>query len=161
FPTQRGVGGIIPVHSPRKLALVDRTVVQRSIVVPDELVKVGVIREIRCTTAARTIVDLAARVSADTAGTLIDSAVAKRLTTPDVLAQRLEALRGSGVSGVRMLSEVMLDAGGHSWLERRFLALMRTSGLPKPRCQVGFRDDGKRVARVDFLYDGTNVIIEV
>lgn len=56
---------------------------------------------------------------------------------------------------------LILDTGGDSYLERRFLGLVRHAGLPRPSCQVVHRADGKRIARVDFQFPGTNVIVEV
>ena len=46
-------------------------------------------------------------------------------------------------------------------LERRFLRLIREAGLPRPRCQVVFRDGTRTVARVDFLFAETRVVVEV
>jgi very-short-patch-repair endonuclease len=60
-----------------------------------------------------------------------------------------------------MLKALVLDSGGGSHLERRFLALIRRAGLPRPRCQVVHRSGGKHIARVDFQFPGTNVIVEV
>ncbi len=38
---------------------------------------------------------------------------------------------------------------------------MRTAGLPRPTCQVVHRRDGRTFARVDFLFDGADVVVEV
>ena len=59
-----------------------------------------------------------------------------------------------------MLDELLLDTGGHSDLERRFLALVRQAGLPRPRCQRIF-DRRKTLARVDFSFEPKPVIVEV
>jgi hypothetical protein len=46
----------------------------------------------------------------------------------------------------------MLDSGGESALERRFLRVVRAAGLPRPRPQVaGVRESG-RAMRVDFEF---------
>ena len=63
--------------------------------------------------------------------------------------------------GRRWRDEPALDAGGHSSLERRFLALVRESGLPRPNCQQVQREGGRTIARVDFQFPGTNVVVEV
>ena len=59
------------------------------------------------------------------------------------------------------MDQVLVDAGVESWLERKFLELLREAGLPRPQCQVIFRDGSRTVARVDFLFAGTNVVVEV
>jgi hypothetical protein len=46
-------------------------------------------------------------------------------------------------------------------LERRFLELVRTAGVARPRTQVVHRKDGRHVARVDFLFDEEGVVVEV
>jgi very-short-patch-repair endonuclease len=53
----------------------------------------------------------------------------------------------------------MLDSGGESYLERRFLKLMRTAGIARPRCQVAFTSSSGKPMRVDFLFG--QVIVEV
>jgi hypothetical protein len=39
-----------------------------------------------------------------------------------------------------MLDELLLDAGGHTMLEREFLRLMREARIPRPTTQFVFRD---------------------
>ncbi len=65
------------------------------------------------------------------------------------------------MSGVRRMDQVLIDAGVESWLERKFLELIREAGLPRPRCQVVFREATRVVARVDFQFEGTRVVVEV
>jgi very-short-patch-repair endonuclease len=115
-----------------------------------------------CTSATRTIIDLArARISQVRLEAAIDSAVRSQLTSPVVLERRLTALRGPGRWGAPKLDELLLDSGGHTLLERRFLQLMRTAGLPRPRTQVVHRRDGRTFARVDFFFDEHSVVVEV
>ena len=54
----------------------------------------------------------------------------------------------------------MVDTGGESALERRFLALVRDDGLDKPRTQRVFSKDSRLIARVDFLFEG-GLVVEV
>ena len=68
---------------------------------------------------------------------------------------------GRGFPGSERLRGLLLDTGGDSFLERRFLALVRKAGLPRPTCQVVHRLDGTRIARVDFEFPGTGIIVEV
>jgi hypothetical protein len=116
----------------------------------------------RCVSATRTIIDLAhTRIPAIRLEAMIDSAVRLGLTAPLVLDKRLRELRGPGRWGARLLDGLLVDSGGHSLLERRFLTLVREVGLPRPRTQVIHRRGGKTVARVDFLFDPFDVVVEV
>jgi hypothetical protein len=115
-----------------------------------------------CTSATRTVLDLArARVPRVRLEAAIDSAIRSGASAPSVLADRLAALRGPGRWGVSLLDELLIDSGGHTLLERRFLALMRRAGLPRPRPQVVHRRGGRTDARVDFLFDAEGVVVEV
>jgi hypothetical protein len=60
----------------------------------------------------------------------------------------------------RILRDAMVDTGGESSLERRFLALVRLAGLPRPQLQRVFRDGTTVVARVDALFPG-GIVVEV
>jgi very-short-patch-repair endonuclease len=116
----------------------------------------------RAMSATRTVFDLAlARAHPHRIEAAIDSAVRLQLSSPEVLARRLAALRGSGRWGCRLVEDRIVDAGVHTHLERRFLELVREAGLPNPRMQVVFRVDGRHVARVDFLFDDFGVVVEV
>jgi hypothetical protein len=134
------------VHSTRELTPIDR-------------VRVAALP---CTSATRTIIDLArARIPRVRLEAAIDSAVRSGATSPVVLARRLGELRGPGRWGVRTLDRLLPDTGGHTLLERRFLSLMRSAGLPRPTPQVVHRRDGRTVARVDFLFEPFNIVVEV
>jgi very-short-patch-repair endonuclease len=117
---------------------------------------------VRCTTVTRTIIDLA-RVGtpARTIEAAIDAAVRSRLTAIPKLLTRIDALAARGSTGTALLRELLLDSGGESHLERRFLSLVRRSGLARPAGQVVFRSGTKTVARVDFLFEGHDVVVEV
>ena len=117
---------------------------------------------LRTMSATRTILDLAhARAHIRRVEAAIDSAVRLGSSSPEVLATRLETLRGSGRWGCRLVEELIVDSGGHTMLERRFLEIVRRVGLPRPRTQVVHRKNGRHVARVDFLFDEAGVVIEV
>jgi very-short-patch-repair endonuclease len=121
-----------------------------------------VVAGFRTTSATRTVFDLAlSRAHPQRVEAAIDSAVRLQLSSPEVLARRLADLRGSGRWGCRLVEDMITDSGGHTHLERRFLELVREAGLPRPRTQVVFRDDGRHVARVDFLFDEFDVVVEV
>ncbi|MGE0140817.1 MAG: DUF559 domain-containing protein [Ilumatobacteraceae bacterium] len=117
---------------------------------------------VRLTNATRTVIDMA--ITKRPAGEIervIDEAMQRRMTSFPTLQRRVTELCGRGVPGSSMLKALLLDTGGETYLERRFLALVRRAQLPKPRCQVVHRADGKRIARVDFQFARTNVIVEV
>jgi hypothetical protein len=117
---------------------------------------------VRTSTATRAILDWATTgVSARRLEVAIDSAMRLRLTAVSRLTHRLAETGGRGRPGTTVLRELLLDSGGESYLERRFLRLVRTSGLPRPNCQVVYRSGGRTVARVDFQFPGSNVIVEV
>ena len=134
------------VHTTRRLEPIDQVVVDGFPVM----------------SATRTVFDLAlARAHPHRIEAALDSAVRLQLSSPEVLARRLGALRGSGRWGCRLVEDMIVDSGVHTHLERRFLELVREAGLPRPRMQVVFRIDGRHVARVDFLFDEFGVVVEV
>jgi very-short-patch-repair endonuclease len=116
----------------------------------------------RTMSATRTVIDLAhARSHTRRVEAAIDSAVRLGLSSPVVLAERLETLRGSGRWGCRLIDDLIVDSGGHSMLERRFLQLVREAGLPRPHTQVVHRKGSRQIARVDFLFEEAGVVVEV
>ena len=116
---------------------------------------------LRTSTATRAIIDMATQpVKVRDLERAIDSAVQMRRTAIPRLRARLAGLGGTGRTGCRLLRELLLDSGGESYLERRFLALVRTAGLPRPECQVVFKRGDVVVARVDFRFPGS-VVVEV
>jgi very-short-patch-repair endonuclease len=114
------------------------------------------------TSATRTVLDLAMlRPSPRRLEAAIDSAVRSRASSPVILQRRLETLRGPGRWGCAAVERLLVDAGGESVLERRFLALVRTSGLPRPTTQHRIHEDRRTIARVDFAWHTYMVIVEV
>ncbi|MGD9705051.1 MAG: DUF559 domain-containing protein [Acidimicrobiia bacterium] len=116
----------------------------------------------RVTSASRTIIDLAAiGTAAGRLADVIDDSCRLGLSSPAYVRRRLDALGRRGRAGVRLLDELMLDSGGHSHLERRFLGLVRSMGLPRPSCQVIHRRGSRTVARVDFEWTPWRTVVEV
>jgi hypothetical protein len=114
------------------------------------------------TSATRTILDLSRTCrDRERLAAAIDSAVRAGLTAPIVLMRRLSTLRGPGRWGCQLLDELLVDAGGHSMLERRFLELVRRAGVPRPKLQQVFRDHGRTLARTDFWWADQLVVVEV
>jgi hypothetical protein len=124
------------------------------------------IRRVPCTSMARTLIVLAARadVGADRLADALDSALRGGLLTEKGLHRRLAQLRGSGRDGVRRLDRALdgrPEAGTESVLERVFLELCDQAGLPRPATQVVVRRPSGGVARVDFLFVPSSVVVEV
>jgi very-short-patch-repair endonuclease len=114
----------------------------------------------RTSTAARAIIDMAASThSAHILEQAIDSAISQRRTSLTTLRKRLDALDGKGRHGCTLMRELLLDSGGESFLERRFLRLVRLEGLPAPKCQVTFRGSSNVPLRVDFVFG--QLVVEV
>jgi hypothetical protein len=112
-------------------------------------------------TASLAVIQIAADGTRDEVTNALDSAVRMGRSSPAVLRRRLNALRYPGMPGVALLDEVLDDAGVQSWLERRFLRLVRAAGLPTPTTQRVYRRDGRHVARVDFDFAPWPVVVEV
>jgi Protein of unknown function (DUF559) len=153
--------GVVEIIVPRRLRYIDAGVLVHSSIRLDRL---DIVRPdgLALTSATRTIIDLAASgLSADVLGNAIDSAVRLRLASPDYIQRRLTALGRQRTKGSAILDELMLDAGGHSYLERRFLKLIRSAGIERPECQVVHRREGRTVARVDFEWRPARLVVEV
>ncbi len=115
---------------------------------------------VRTTTAGRAIIDHASTMpSARSLENAIDSAISIRRTAMPRLSAELARVSRRGRPGVRLMRELLIDSGGESPLERRFLQLLRQHGLPRPSCQVVFHSSGKFVARVDFAFG--RLVVEV
>ena len=114
-----------------------------------------------CCSATRTLIDGAATFSRRELENGVDSALRLGLSSEDFLRRRLAALRHRGRDGVGLLDSVLDGAGGHSRLERRFLALVRHAGLPEPTRQQIHRAGPRFVARTDFSWEPQRTIAEV
>jgi len=120
------------------------------------------VRGVRTSHAARALIDFCStKPTAAHCEMLIERAVSMRLTSLPTLRKRLAVLSGSGRHGCSFLRELLLDSGGESFLERRFLRLVRINGVSRPETQVIFRRNGTHIARVDFLYGKQRVVVEV
>lgn len=111
--------------------------------------------------ATRALIDMARSQSPRMLETAIDSAVRLRLTSVPTLTKRMRQLGGRGRNGIRTLRTLLLDSGGESFLERRFLRLLRDEGLPRPATQIVHRRRDQKVMRVDFEYAEAKVVVEV
>ena len=116
---------------------------------------------LECTSGTRTVVQLLLTSSEREVGNALDSATRKHLTAPSVVGRRLDELGTQGRRGVAMFNRVMESAGVQSWLERQFLGMLKSAGLPRPQLQRTYRSDRVHIARVDFDFDPLPVIVEV
>jgi very-short-patch-repair endonuclease len=116
------------------------------------------------TTPTRTLIDVAARLENEALLAIVEAAFRAGLTTPDRLAARLAALRGSGRAGGGRLEAVLdarpVDAAAlESRLEAKFWRLLARSSLPRPERQHWIVVDGRRY-RLDFAWPDQRVAVE-
>lgn len=136
-------------HTTKRIELIDRCVVD----------------DIPALSGARTLIDLARTETVAQLVAAFDSGLRDRLFNEDFLHRRIIALRSSGRYGIPALLEAIetyeFGAGGHSWLERRFIQLAAAAGLPHPLTQQCLTRAKNRVVRVDFHFPGTDLVVEV
>jgi hypothetical protein len=113
------------------------------------------------TSAALTVIQLAAGGNRNDVANALDSAVRLGLLTPELVRRRLAVHRHRNFPGGPLLDDLLADAGVHSFLERRFLRLVRQAGLPAPVSQRVYRRGSRLVARVDFDFSPRPVVVEV
>lgn len=116
-----------------------------------------------CTSGARTVVDLAGRISETQVMALTDDMICARRTTRPHLHRRACALRGgrAGVGEVARITAADAEGTFWSWLERTFDALVRADGLPVPTYNVPLRDDRGLVGYADALWVDEKVVVEL
>jgi very-short-patch-repair endonuclease len=108
------------------------------------------------TSPARTIVDLAGRLGERQLEAAINEATILDLLTPEVLRRQLDRIRHQrGVPMLRRLLDRKVFRLTDSELERRFLRLAATTGLPLP--ETGARLNGYRV---DFFWPDLGLVVE-
>ncbi len=114
-----------------------------------------------CVSATRAVVELLAHASLREAGNALDSACRKHLTAQSVVRRRLEELGRQGRRGVAIFEQLMKAGAVESWLERRFLDVIRRAGLPVPVLQQRYELEEVGIARVDFEYPLWSIVVEV
>ena len=116
------------------------------------------LRGLPVTTPSRTIIDLAECVTDRELERAVHEAITRRLVNARRLRAELDQYRGRrGISRLKQL----LDNDGPSTLtrseaEERFLALVRSAGLPAPEVNVLVQGH-----RVDFLWRDQGLVVEV
>jgi hypothetical protein len=120
---------------------------------------------IAVTSAARTVVDLAAICSVEQLVIAIDSGLRDRKFDEALLVSRAEALAARGRVGIKRLMKAIHGdcsiRGGHSWLEREYLKVIAAAGLPRPETQVVLAEAHGSIVRVDAHFPGTRIVGEV
>jgi hypothetical protein len=117
------------------------------------------------TSAARTIIELARVEPPDALARALDSALRDGLISEELLHRRICTLRDRGRYGIPKLLDVVagheVTRGGRSWLERHFLKMLASAGLPRPTTQRVLTRAGDRLVRVDCRFPGTNIVVEL
>ncbi len=121
---------------------------------------------IPCTSAARTLFDLARRLSPVMLDANIDAALRHKLVSLDELRRTSTRLATKGRPGGRKFRAAVSGRTGEVALpesvpERRLAELLVRQGLPAPVHQYVIRDEtGGFVARVDLAYPDARLVIE-
>ena len=119
---------------------------------------------ITCTNAARTCIDMGARVREESLERLIDRAVHSGATTiEDVVRTFLQVAR-RGRDGIATARAVLVELNPdltavESDLESLFVRLLRHAGLPEPDRQVAV-SVGHHQFRLDFAYVAEHIAVE-
>lgn len=114
------------------------------------------IDEIPVTHPVATLVDLATCISTGQLEAAINEADHLDLVDPEQLLVAIDSLsRRSGVGRLRALLEVPTTTLTSTRLERRFLPLVRATGLPLPQTQVW-----RGGHRVDFYWPNLGLVVE-
>ena len=89
---------------------------------------------LRCTTGARTCIDLARTLPVQELVALVDDVIAARKSSRTLLYQRASDLRAGRPALSMILSVTHPEADGEfwSWLERAFGRIVKSTGLPAP-----------------------------
>ena len=151
---------IVPHSGYHRIAGV--TVHQISDVLPEHLV---LIDGLNVTSVARTIVDLAAKVSPERLRRIVEDSKFAGLTSYVEVGECLMSVARRGKPGVRKLKRVLVLLNGgkatsNSHLERDLLAALRLGALPIPIAQ--FPVPGRQFVKgcVDYAYPDAKLVLE-
>lgn len=120
-----------------------------------------VVDGLACTSTTMTVIQLLAHASKDEAANALDSGCRQRTTGVPFIRRRLDSLGRLGRAGVAVFEQVVAEGVVESWLERKFLAVLRAAQLPLPAAQRRYTLAGFGVVRVDFEFAPLPVVIEV
>lgn len=122
------------------------------------------LRGIRVTAPARTLLDIASRVSEEILELALEDALRRGLTSTARLEWQLRTEGGKGRDGTAALRR-LLDARSRlpateSALETQVARWFRTTSLPPPVRQHRVLEGGRFVARIDFAYPDSRIAVE-
>lgn len=151
----------MPRRWPRPL---DGVRVEQSLALPGHHVHVA--GGIPCTTMARTLFDLCGDVHAARAERALDTALSRKLVTRASLCRVLDDLAQHGRAGTVLFRTLLEErtedyVPPESELEARLIEVVRRFGLPVPERQVDLGDDVGWIGRVDFVFRGARLVVEV
>ena len=117
-----------------------------------------------CTSAARTCIDMGARVDEEALERLIDRATHTGATTIEEVIRTFLQLAARGRDGIATARNVLVNlnsdlAAIESDLETLLVRLLRQAGLPEPARQVDVTA-GSRHFRLDFAYVDHRIAVE-
>jgi very-short-patch-repair endonuclease len=120
---------------------------------------------IRCTTAARTLIDVASRVDAESLECAYEAARRHRLVSFTHLERRVNELCGKGKSGSRAMYALLRDHAGdprpaESRLEVKFARLLRRAGVTIAETQFPLILPNGWPIRIDFAEPPLKVAAE-
>ena len=116
------------------------------------------------TTATRTLVDLASRLTEEQLEIAVDDAFRRRLTTLRRLEKQAQECTGQGRAGSGSVRKVLDARRGSkhkdSGLETRIARALAKAPIAKPMPQYKILDGRKVVARVDFAWPQAKIALE-
>lgn len=121
------------------------------------------VRGVPCTSAARTVIDLAARLDPDPLRALVDDVLYDELARRNELHRRAVTLaRGrGGVEVVVGLTRPGAEEAFRSWLEREAARVMTEAGVPSPRWNQPVADRHGKVGAVDAQWPEARLVVEL
>jgi hypothetical protein len=126
---------------------------------------------IPCTTASRTLVDMAGRLGERSLRRMVEQAAVLRVLDADEIDRLLARGRRRGAPRLRSILAPWRTEDGRlprvrSPLEARLLPVLLEAGLPRPRCNVVPLADGRpveldgRPIEVDLLWEAQRLVVE-
>ncbi|MEO6467900.1 MAG: DUF559 domain-containing protein [Acidimicrobiia bacterium] len=143
---------------------IEGVAVHRSNYLPEHHVRV--IRGIRTTSIARTLVDLSAVVRPNRLERAMDNCIARGMVTIPAIATVNQQMAVRGRRKVTVIRRLLAERAGAyvppaTELEAAFAGLISEFDLPAADRQVNLGDGDQWVGRVDFLFRGAGIIVEV
>lgn len=127
--------------------------------------QVGRVRGMPVTSVERTLLDLGGVVDGELLETALDTALRRRLTTPQATAAMLERIGRRGRRGTAALRELLAERADvegitESRFEVRLMRIIRKHRLPEPVRQFRLHDEDGEIGRFDAAYPKAMVVIE-